>query len=227
METQSPPKPTLHHYHSNVDTSRPFRSVKEAVAIFGKRILVGEIYSSHSPHPETASPRPSPIPSPSGNNNNNKTDNQITSSSPAVVLNALKRLESELEDTKAELKLLKDREQETEVAVASLNAELHKNMSRFAQAEAAAAAKAQVDAATARTTTATSSSGTSSTGQLQSRRKEELIVSRNSTLAQILNLENDAFFATASKTDRNRSMIKKKPIIPLVRDLFFFRNKTI
>ncbi|XWS40386.1 hypothetical protein CRYUN_Cryun18bG0136800 [Craigia yunnanensis] len=83
-------------YRSNVDTSRPFRSVKEAVAVFGERLLVGEIYT---PKPYTYS-RPSSqeitwySPSPE---NGRKEDNH--ESNQQGVLETLKKLEAELEET--------------------------------------------------------------------------------------------------------------------------------
>lgn len=132
-------------YHSNVDSSRPFRSVKEAVAIFGERFLAKEIYS---PKPFTFPTQESPWNtnnySPSSANSQEIVTSWKSGSSPSpqelndpIVVETLKKLETELEETKAELKLMKARESETEIALASLNAELHKNMSKLAQAEAA------------------------------------------------------------------------------------------
>ncbi|KAG6437513.1 hypothetical protein SASPL_102431 [Salvia splendens] len=125
----------LANHRSSVDSSRPFRSVKEAVAIFGERFLAGEIYSPKTfafPKKETPffSPEHDRKPPP-------------PSEEAAVLADSVKKLKTELEETKAELKLLKDRESETEVALASLNAELHRNMSKMARAEAAAAGAAK------------------------------------------------------------------------------------
>ncbi|PPD71178.1 hypothetical protein GOBAR_DD31935 [Gossypium barbadense] len=183
METQVPipsSKPPK-DYRSNVDTSRPFRSVKEAVAVFGERLLVGEIYTpkpytySRPPSQEITWFSPSPL--------SRKEDDQESIHHQGV-LDTLKKLETELEETKAELKLLKERESETEVALASLNAELHKNMSKLARAEAAAA-KMAAETTTPRT---------------------------------ILSIgEKEGYFGGK----RERKLMKKKPIVPLVGDWLF------
>ncbi|KAK7412018.1 hypothetical protein VNO78_03464 [Psophocarpus tetragonolobus] len=105
---------------SSVDTSRPFSSVKEAVAMFGEGLLVG------APKAKAT-----------------KRDRELKSKREheheLELVDIIKKLEAELEQTKVELKQLKERGSETEVALATLNAQLHKNMSKLAQAEAAAA----------------------------------------------------------------------------------------
>lgn len=200
-------QPTL-DYSSTVDTSSPFRSVKEAVAIFGERLLTGEIYSpkpynaNYVPKQETAWKyfSPSPTPKPKAEDNEN------------VLFDTLKRLEAELEETKVELKLLKERESETEVALASLNAELHKNMSKQAQAEAAAAA-----------TRAAGVERANSGIREEERRSEMMIRMEDSpTLAQILRLGGEGYFGGKQE----RKTMKKKPIIPLVGDLFSRKKRS-
>ncbi|XP_023544273.1 WEB family protein At3g51220 [Cucurbita pepo subsp. pepo] len=176
---------------SIVDTSRPFRSVKEAVAVFGERLLVGEAYSS-SPKPCANAPLAE-----------TGTWDSLLSSTTTLkeekeheVLDTLKKLEAELEETKEELRLLKEREEDTEVALASLNAELHKNMSKLAEAEAEAAAAAKA-VATRRITMGCES------GRIEEEMK------RTEALTQILRF--------GGKKEKKK--VKKKPIIPLVGDL--------
>lgn len=184
---------TLVDHRSNVDSSRPFRSVKEAVAIFGEKILVGEIYS---PKPFSFSKKETPFFSPSPRVDIEPTSKYSSSPSPrgssfysqdTELSDTVKKLEVELEETKNELKLLKERESETEVALASLNAELHRNMSKVARAEAAEAAKA-------------------------AEKKRDLI---GPSLAQVLSVGEKESLFVGKKKGR-----KKKPIIPLVGDLF-------
>ncbi|KAL1320053.1 hypothetical protein HN51_064801 [Arachis hypogaea] len=204
-------------FSSTIDTTRPFTSVKEAVAIFGERLLVGDmnIYSP-KPFPDPASSPVQQLPqSPIMKSKEVEEDN-------GVVLDTLKKLEAELEKTKAELKLLKERGSETEVALATLNAELHKNMSKLAQAEAAAARKAA--AATKTVRFEIEEKGGDEDGKevvdIIRKKKED-----SKTLAHILSLgENDhLLFGGGGK--RNKSM-KQKPIIPLVGDLLFFKRKS-
>ncbi|TKY71390.1 WEB family protein [Spatholobus suberectus] len=206
-------------FSSTVDTSRPFSSVKEAVAIFGERLLVGEMYAPNpkplfssdtttpikrEPSRRLSSPSPSPSPRPMKTEENNND-----------LVDVIKKLEAELEQTKAELKLLKERGSETEVALATLNAELHKNKSKLAQAEAAAAGKAA--AATTKTVRFEIGEDGKDVGEAE-KKKEYMRKTESQSLAHILSLgENDHLFG-GKKTK------KQKPIIPLVGNLFFKRK---
>ncbi|KAK3184814.1 hypothetical protein Dsin_032100 [Dipteronia sinensis] len=222
MDTQTlariptdPKNPAINDYSSHVDTSRPFRSVKEAVAVFGEQLLVGEIYS---PKPFSYSPPPnkqeiitswkyySPSQSPQLNPREVHVDQSEFSES-------LKKLEAELEETKMELKLLKKRESETEIALATLNAELHKNMSKLAEAEAAAAKSARMNASAEREI------------REEERMREMMMITMESspTLAQILSIAEKDFGGEKERTMRMTKK-KKKPIVPLVTDLFFFKK---
>ncbi|XP_051136846.1 WEB family protein At1g75720 [Andrographis paniculata] len=209
-----PERPAV-DYHSNVDTSRPFRSVKEAVAIFGERILLPEI---HNPKPFTFPKKETPFYSPSPRTDDKDHRHDSNYSSPrgstysinldGKLSDTVKKLKAELEDTKAELKLLKERESETEVALASLNAELHKNMSKLALAEAAMAKKAAGDVIR------------------EEEKKRDAYLRMESSdpsprLAQILSIgENEGLFVGKKKERKAAAAKKKKPIIPLVGELF-------
>ncbi|WOH09650.1 hypothetical protein DCAR_0729108 [Daucus carota subsp. sativus] len=200
-------------YHSNVDTSRPFSSVKEAVAVFGERFLTPAVYSPKPfsfPKQESSNSSSwnffTPTPSPTYSHASKQTAWKDRDSE-ATLAETIKKLESELEETKEEVKLLKERETENEVALASLNAELHKNMSKIAQAEAMAARKA-------------AESG--GEGEGQSRRDGIVKMGSSPSLSQILSFsqeEKEELFGGRKK--ERKSMRKKKPIIPLVGDLFW------
>ncbi|CAI9764536.1 unnamed protein product [Fraxinus pennsylvanica] len=188
-------------FYSKVDNSRPFRSVKEAVAIFGEKFLPGEIYTPNSftfPKQETPYFSPTPQNLQERSLKSSPSPRYIIYSNESSLVDTVKKLEFELEKTKTELNLLKEREIETEVAFASLNAELHKNMSKLAKAEAAMAAKAA--------TAAVASSRSVKTSQ---------------SLAQFLIAAGEREKLFRGRKREGKVMIKKvKPIIPLVGDLF-------
>ncbi|GAB4847856.1 hypothetical protein Ancab_026917 [Ancistrocladus abbreviatus] len=187
METPTP----------TVDTSSPFRSVKEAVARFN---LAGNVIPL---------PKLPPIAKDEAAHKFDESRVALTcqnddhNSNDEAVENILKKLVAELEETKMEIKLLKERESETEVALASLNAQLHRNMSKMAEAEAAEAAKA------------------AAIGQKDDGRKRDIIGRAEEfspiTLGQVLRFD--------ERDEVKLMKRKKKPIIPLVTDIFVWKKE--
>lgn len=241
---------------AKVDTSRAFRSVKEAVATFDERLLAGVFFSS-SPKPQTvintnfknqeaqpskASILPSSPPPPpqlplvlTTSSSIGPVKQKPKEDDNSTVKNMLKKLEIELEETKRELNLLKERESETEIALATLNAELHKNMAKMAEAEAVAAGEKAALGSKRSTQLCIGGRGGDHKYEGSSHeddiREEITKMERYSTsLAEVLSLgEKEGYFdhfqdKKTLKKNKMASIKKEKPIIPLVGD-FFSRKK--
>lgn len=210
---------------AEVDTTRPFRSVKEAVAVFGERLLSAEaysqktsaitsksIYSVSTPKPiyaiSAAKPLCSASSSPRSYSSSSSRFNQ-DKEDEVIILNSLKKLEAQLEETRREVLLLKERGSETEIAVASLNAELHRSMSKLAEIEAAGVAKAAERSLTIEDQSAMIK------GECWG--EERTGLEYLPSLAEALGLrEIEENFGGRRKP----KLAKKKPIIPLISDMF-------
>ncbi|XP_054804133.1 uncharacterized protein LOC129307253 [Prosopis cineraria] len=236
------PQPQTLDFASTVDTSSAFRSVKEAIAVFGERLLVKEI-GSPSPSPAlkpikrenswrfTSSPVTTTAIKGEDDVSYNYNDHQknYNNNNSNGLLETLKKVEAELEETKMELKQLKERENDTEVALATLNAELHKNMSKLAQAEAAAAGKAA-----GKTVRFDERLNHYKDDDHDYVNKGEIVIEeeevkkkkkKKETLAQILSVGeresyNNNYYYLGEKMGERKMKKKMKPIIPLVGGFF-------
>ncbi|THU66813.1 hypothetical protein C4D60_Mb05t18150 [Musa balbisiana] len=126
---------------AEVDSTSPFRSVKEAVAVYGDRCHAGNASSRKTSSsakldiirsPVCSLPPPKPVVSA------NSSPPSLSSTFRFVherddelrVVNAVRKLEAELYEAKREVKLLKEMQSETKVAVAALCLQLQKSMSK-------------------------------------------------------------------------------------------------
>ncbi|KAI3917913.1 hypothetical protein MKW98_000147 [Papaver atlanticum] len=233
---------------AKVDTSRAFRSVKEAYFFSSspKPQTVSTSFKNRETKPSKASsilpssPPPPPLPPQlslvlTTSSNISPIKQKPTEDGNATVKNMLKKLEIELEETKRELNLLKERESETEIALATLNAELHKNMSKMAEAEAVAAGEKAALGSKRSTQLYRAGRGEDlkyvGISHEDDIREELTKMERYSTsLAEVLSLgEKEGYFdhfqdKKTLKKNKMASIKKEKPIIPLVGD-FFSRKK--
>ncbi|CAN6251899.1 unnamed protein product [Urochloa humidicola] len=101
---------------AEVDTSRPFQSVRQAVEVFGERYAGGGSGSSIASSESSVKLISAP---------------PAASSSMVLELDCLKKLEENLAEAKGELVELRQRQAQMEVAVSNLSVQFNKGLAVF------------------------------------------------------------------------------------------------
>ncbi|KAF7138060.1 hypothetical protein RHSIM_Rhsim07G0246900 [Rhododendron simsii] len=104
---------------AEIDTTAPFRSVKEAVMLFGERVLAGEVYASKFKEIQNNDASGNGLVTVTTELEETKENLQKAREESLVMATCLSTLQQELERTKLELRQLKERESEKQVIVES------------------------------------------------------------------------------------------------------------
>ncbi|KAI8548933.1 hypothetical protein RHMOL_Rhmol07G0312000 [Rhododendron molle] len=104
---------------AEIDTTAPFRSVKEAVMLFGERVLAGEVYANKHKEMQNNEASGNGLVTVTTELEETKENLQKAREESLVMATCLSTLQQELERTKLELRQLKERESEKQVIVES------------------------------------------------------------------------------------------------------------
>ncbi|XP_057969817.1 WEB family protein At2g17940 [Malania oleifera] len=181
---------------AEIDTRAPFRSVKEAVLLFGERVLVGEVYAQKLKEMRTTSESgnvQSKIQTVTTELEETKQSLQKAREEGILMANCLKSLKDELQQTKTELRQLKAiRELEKETAIMDPEIE---ELKFIENAPSKAQTKVEVE-------------------ESDIQKKRYVTFASPPSLAQVIINHDHESEAPMQKKD------KKKPIVPIIGRMF-------